>query len=115
MALSDELQRLLAECDVETFRSSGAGGQHRNKTESSVRVTHRPSGISRLGTEHRSQHRNRQLALERLAAALAARARRPKPRVATRPTRAAKTRRLESKRRDATVKRLRTQKPSREE
>ena len=115
MALSEELKRLLAECDVETFRSSGAGGQHRNKTESCVRVRHRATGIARVGTEHRSQFRNRQLALENRAAALAARARKPKPRVATRPTRAARTRRLDTKRRDAVVKRLRNDKPSPDE
>lgn len=115
MALSDALKKLLTECDVETYRSSGAGGQHRNKTESSVRVRHRATGISRVGTEHRSQFRNRQLALENLAAALAARARKPKPRVATRPSRAAKTRRLETKRRVAVVKRLRNDKPSPDE
>ncbi|MEO5988608.1 MAG: peptide chain release factor-like protein [Candidatus Eisenbacteria bacterium] len=115
MALSEELKKLLTQCDVETFRSSGSGGQHRNKTESCVRVRHRATGIARLGTEHRSQHRNRELALERLAAALTARARKPKPRVATRPTRAASTRRLDAKRRDSVVKRLRNDKPARDE
>ncbi len=115
MALTDALKKLLAQCDVETYRSSGAGGQHRNKTESCVRVRHRATGIARVGTEHRSQHRNRELALERLAAALAARARKPKPRVATRPTRAAKVKRLEGKRRDSVVKKLRNEKPARED
>ena len=115
MALSEELKKLLAECDVETYRSSGAGGQHRNKTESCVRVTHRATRIARVGTEHRSQYRNRELALERLAAALKARAHRPKPRVATKPSRAAKVRRLDAKKRDSVVKRLRHEKPAREE
>src|SRR5439155_13790154 len=90
MAIPDHLRRLLADCDVETYRASGPGGQHRNKTESAVRMTHRPSGIVRVATEHRSQLRNRELALERIWKALEARRRKPKPRVATKPSKAAK-------------------------
>lgn len=97
MPLPEHLRRLLAECDVETYRGSGPGGQHRNKTESAVRMTHRPSGIVRVGTEHRSQLRNRLLALERIHRALEAKRRRVKPRVATRPGRAAVVRRLDAK------------------
>ena len=104
MPLPDHLRRLLADCDVETYRGSGPGGQHRNKTESAVRVTHRPSGIVRVGTEHRSQSRNRELALERVWRALEARRRRPKPRIATRPTRASRDARLEGKRRESARK-----------
>src|SRR5262245_44725320 len=107
MALSEALRRLQAECDVETYRASGPGGQHRNKTESAVRVTHRPSGIVRVATEHRSQLRNRELALERVARALEARRRRPKPRLATKPGPAAHERRLTEKRRAAKRKRAR--------
>jgi protein subunit release factor B len=108
MPLPDHLQRLLADCDVETYRSSGPGGQKKNKTESSVRVRHRPSGIVRIATESRSQTRNRETALERVFDALAARARRPKPRVATRPTAGSRERRIEGKRRTSVIKRLRT-------
>lgn len=104
MSIPDHLKRLLAECDVETYRASGPGGQHRNKTESAVRMTHRPSGIVRVATEHRSQLRNRELALERIFAALEKRRRKPKPRLATEPSKAAKARRLESKARDARKK-----------
>ena len=106
---------LISQCEVDRYRASGPGGQHRNKTESCVRVTHRATRIARVGTEHRSQYRNRELALERLAAALKARAHRPKPRVATKPSRAAKVRRLDAKKRDSVVKRLRHEKPAREE
>lgn len=107
MALPDHLKKLLADCDVETYRASGPGGQHRNKTESAVRMTHRPSGIVRVGTEHRSQLRNRELALERIYKALEAKKKKPKPRVATKPSKAAKVRRLESKARDSVKKRER--------
>ena len=92
------LKKLQKDCDVETYRASGPGGQHRNKTESAVRMTHRPTGIVRVATEHRSQLRNRQLALERIWRALEARRRKPKPRVPTRPTAAAKSSRLTEKR-----------------
>jgi len=108
MALPENLKQLLRECDVETYRASGPGGQHRNKTESAVRMTHRPTGITRVATEHRSQLRNRELAITRIWRALEAKRRKPKPRVATRPGKAAKTARLESKRREAVKKRLRS-------
>ena len=62
----------LAERDVrfEAFRAGGPGGQHQNKTESAVRAIHRPSGLSVVAREERSQHRNKAVALERLAALL---------------------------------------------
>lgn len=56
----------LNEIRIETMRSSGAGGQHVNKTESAVRVTHIATGITAVAGEERSQHLNRKLALSRL-------------------------------------------------
>lgn len=72
--LTDEA--LLAECEVDTYRASGPGGQKRNKTESAVRLRHRPSGISVIAEESRSQAENRARALRRLRKALALRVRR---------------------------------------
>ncbi|WPL15145.1 Peptide chain release factor 2 [Thiorhodovibrio winogradskyi] len=58
------------EVRIETQRASGPGGQHVNRTESAVRVTHLPTGMSTLAQEERSQHLNRRLALARLSALL---------------------------------------------
>ncbi|MBP8725229.1 MAG: peptide chain release factor 1 [Saprospiraceae bacterium] len=55
-----------ADLRVDTFRSSGAGGQHVNKTESGVRFTHIPSGIVAESMDSRSQHKNREIAFNRL-------------------------------------------------
>ncbi|MEM8737937.1 MAG: peptide chain release factor-like protein [Planctomycetota bacterium] len=62
---------LLKACDVQRFRASGPGGQHRNKVETAVRLTHRPTGATGQATEKRSQHQNRQAALRRLRVNLA--------------------------------------------
>lgn len=105
MPLPEHLERLARDCDITAFRSSGPGGQKKNKTESSVRVRHRPSGIVRIATEHRSQTRNRELALQRVFEALEKRRRRPKPRRATRPTRSSVETRLAEKRRLSEKKR----------
>jgi ribosome-associated protein len=98
-ALSLPDPALLAECDESFFTAGGPGGQHRNKTESGVRLVHRGTGAHVTATERRSQARNRAAALSRLRAKLAALARRPRPRRATEPTRASRERRLREKRR----------------
>ena len=90
---------LLAECEETFFIASGPGGQHRNKTESGVRLAHPPTGLVVTATERRSQAQNRGAALVRLRERLAALAHREKPRRATRPTRGSKERRLAEKRR----------------
>jgi len=55
--LTDE--RLLAQCEVDTYRASGPGGQKRNKTSSAVRLRHPPTGLIVIAEESRSQHENR--------------------------------------------------------
>lgn len=99
-----DLSGLLAECRVDTFRSGGAGGQHQNKVESGVRLTHLPSGIVIVARRHRSQYRNRQEALAGLEAELEARSRVRKPRFATRVPEREKRKRLEAKRRRSSIK-----------
>ena len=57
---------LLAQCEMDRLRGSGPGGQKRNKTESSVRLRHRATGLAALAGESRSQHENKARALRRL-------------------------------------------------
>jgi ribosome-associated protein len=66
MRYDTDPKALAREVVVETYRSSGPGGQRKNKTETAVRLTHVQSGITVIATEYRSQAQNRQLAFERL-------------------------------------------------
>ena len=68
---------LLAECDVDTYRASGPGGQKRNKTDSAVRLRHKPTGLIIIAVESRSQAENKARAVKRLRKALALRLRQP--------------------------------------
>ena len=107
MAVPEHLAQLAKECEITAYRSSGPGGQKKNVTESSVRVVHLPTGITRIATESRSQLRNRELALERVWEELERRSRPRKPRHATRPSKGAVEERLAEKRRTGAVKRTR--------
>jgi ribosome-associated protein len=116
----------LEEVELRYSRSSGPGGQHAQKTETRVeavfdvarsatlseaqkrRLTTRVGPVVRaVAQDERSQSRNRELALERLAAAIRAGVRVPRKRRPTKPTAASRERRLEEKKRRASVKRLR--------
>jgi ribosome-associated protein len=96
------------EVEVEVFRSSGPGGQHVNKTESALRLIHRPSGVVVISRDSPSQHRNRETAFERLVERLVRLNHVPKKRVATKPSRAARQRRIEAKKIRTVTKRTRS-------
>jgi hypothetical protein len=69
--------QLIAQCEVDRYRASGPGGQHRNKTESAVRLRHRLSGVSAIGEDSRSQSENKHHAVRRLRSAIALEVREP--------------------------------------
>ena len=75
LALTD--RELLAQCREDRYRASGPGGQHRNKSDTAVRLHHRSTGLSAEATERRSQAQNRTQALRRLRRAIAVGVRRP--------------------------------------
>jgi ribosome-associated protein len=116
----------MSEIVVRASRSSGPGGQHANVTASRIEASFRISSsdslnatqrkrlqerfgerVSAVSQDARSQARNREVALERLAEKIAEAITPPKPRRRTRPTRASKERRLEGKRKRSEVKRAR--------
>ena len=131
LRINDQLSIPLAEIELRASRSSGPGGQHANVTASRIEAVfvvgasqtlneeqrHRlreklGDRISAVAQDARSQARNRELALERLAAKLADGVRRPKSRRPTRPGRAARERRLEQKRRTSQRKAQRRKPPA---
>jgi len=75
LTVSDDA--LIAQCEVDRYRASGPGGQHRNKTESAVRLRHKLTGVSAIGEDSRSQAENKVHAVRRLRSAIALEVREP--------------------------------------
>jgi len=67
---SIDIQLNLSDCRIDTYRASGAGGQHVNKTDSAIRLTHLPTGIVAQSQSQRSQHQNKDYAIKQLKAKL---------------------------------------------
>ena len=65
-----EIELDMSKVRVDTYRASGAGGQHVNKTDSAIRLTHEPSGIVVQCQNQRSQHKNKDMAIKQLKAKL---------------------------------------------
>ncbi len=101
-------ESLERDCDLEFFIASGPGGQHRNKVETGVRLVHRPTRVTVTATERRSQHANREAAFERMQSRLDAFQHVELPRKPTRPTKASRTRRINTKRVSGLRKKLRS-------
>jgi ribosome-associated protein len=95
------------EVAVEVFRASGPGGQHVNKTQSALRLTHLPSGVVVMSQDSPSQFRNRETAFKRLIERLKRLNHVPKKRVATKPSFGSRQRRIETKKLRASTKRTR--------
>jgi ribosome-associated protein len=102
---SDQL--LIQSCDVETFKSGGKGGQHQNKTESGVRLRHRPTGIVAICRAERSQHLNKSRCLEILRKKIEKLTEKTQPRIPTAVPKRIKRKILEVKRRTGKKKQLR--------
>ena len=92
---------LLDECEVETFRSSGPGGQNVNRRETAVRLRHRPTGIVVVCQKERSQYRNKLIALQQLRERLESLSKPVPVRIPTDVTRGAKRRNRTEKRQRA--------------
>ena len=91
------IDNLLKECRIDTFRASGKGGQHVNKVESAIRLTHYPSGIIITCQDERSQYRNKEIAVKRLHKKLIELNKKPKKRIPTKATFSSRIKRVQSK------------------
>lgn len=105
--IPEENDELLEQCDITTFRSSGKGGQHVNKTESAVRLLHRQTGIVVISRKERSQYLNKKECLNNLRKKLEKMRTVSPLRIATKIPSSAKKERIETKIKTARKKELR--------
>jgi len=104
---STNLEVLKQEVEITFYKSSGPGGQRKNKRETAVRLFHPPSGITVIATKHRSQAKNRELAFKTLQSRLKDLNREKKPRKTTKIPKSVKEKILKNKKKQATIKKLR--------
>lgn len=107
MSYTEKQLNLLKQCRIETYRSSGAGGQHVNTTDSAVRLTYLPKDITVTSQKHRSQYANKLECLEKLEEKLRLLNVKKKKRIPTKKTRGAKERQLQKKKERSQTKKLR--------
>lgn len=105
--LPESDEKLLALCDVETFRSSGSGGQHVNTTDSAVRLTYRPYHIVVTSQKERSQYQNKMDCLKKLREKVARLNYRPLKRIPTKMPHGKKIADLNKKKQHGEKKQLR--------
>ena len=105
--IPDSDEELLKKCNVDTFRAGGKGGQHLNKTESAVRMTHLPTGIVVTCQDERSQYQNKQKCLIQLRKKIEVLNYRPPKRIPTKKPRAAKEKNMATKKQQSLKKQLR--------
>tara|TARA_B100000902_G_scaffold25292_1_gene30384 strand:- start:1086 stop:1427 length:342 start_codon:yes stop_codon:yes gene_type:complete len=99
--------KLLKDCRIDTFRSSGKGGQHVNKVETAIRIVHIPSGVSIKCQESRSQYKNKKIALLKLRKKLILLNKTLPKRRITKPTFSSRRKRLDAKKINSEKKILR--------
>jgi len=107
MKFSTDIETLKSEVEITFYKSSGPGGQRKNKRETAVRLFHPPSGITLIATEHRSQAKNRELAFKTLQSRLKKLNRKKKLRKTTKIPKSVKEKILKNKKKQATIKKLR--------
>ena len=107
ITLPESDEDLLNECKIDTYRSSGAGGQHVNVTDSAVRLTHIPTGIVVTSQQERRQYLNKKICLEKLRKTVEKLNYRKPRRIATKVPKSVKIKNSEKKLKASNTKRLR--------